>query len=401
LFSEVLTWENCLKYAKQNNPTIKIAQEKINQSHLQISITKKNLAPNIDFSMSSSKNSQNKNNDMTDSYSIAYKQTIFDNKKNYYNIQSLEKNLLMAKADFLNTSSQLRLQLRTAFINLFYAEESLKLSEEINKIRKSDYELVKMKYESGIENKGSLLLSEAQLVDSEANVKKARLDVSKMTQSLASLMGNILYSSSTLQVQCSFEIKENLKNIPNFEVIADSTPAIQSLRLKKESESFNLKLQSLKISPSVSVSASLGESDNTFFSKNDLTNAFGVNLSIPIFQGNLRKDKIEQAKSTYNQSVFNIENSRNEIINSLTTKWIELQKSLDDVNTQNKFLEAYKNRSEITRAKYSIGLVSFDDWTIIEDNLINATKSYLSTQVQTLQKEAEWIQTKGGDLDYE
>lgn len=396
LFAETLTWQDCVKYTKANNQTIKISQEKINQAETNISITKKNLAPNLDFSMN---NSQNKENNSTNAYNLALKKTIFDNKQNDYAVKSLEKTLAASKYDFLNTSAQIRFQLRTAFINLFYAQESLKLAEDINQIRKNNYELVQMKYASGTENKGSLLLAEAQFVESETAVKKAKLDIISMQKALTSIMGNVDYSSFT--VKSSFDLKTNPNDSPDFQLILSSSPVLKSLEQQKESQEFNLKLESLKILPSVDVSASIGKSDNSFLSNNDLARSVGISLSVPIFAGNVRKDKIKNANSLYNQALLTITSNKNSIFNSLQTSWINFEESIFDVNTKNKYLKAYEKRSEITRAKYSIGLSTFDDWTIIEDNLISAKKAYLDAEIQTLQKEAAWIQTKGGSLDYE
>ena len=396
LFAEVLTWDDCVRYTKANNPTIKIAQEKINQAEANVSIAKKNLAPNVNFSMS---NSENKSSNSTNAYSLGFRQTIFDNRQNDYAVKALEKTLAANKYDFLNTSAQIRYQLRTAFINLFYAQESLTLSENINQIRKSNYELVQMKYASGTENKGSLLLAEAQFVESETAVKKAKLDIVSMQKALTSIMGNVDYSYFT--VKSSFDLKTNPTDTPDFQVILSSSPALKSLEQQKESQKFNLKLESLRILPSVDISASVGKSDNSFLSNNDLARSAGISLSVPVFAGNVRKDKIKNATSAYNQSLLNITSNKNSIFNSLQTSWTNFQESIFDVNTKSKYLEAYKKRSEITQAKYSIGLSTFDNWTIIEDNLISAKKDYLSAQVQTLQKEAVWIQTKGGTLDNE
>jgi len=65
---------------------------------------------------------------------------------------------------------------------------------------------------------------------------------------------------------------------------------------------------------------------------------------------------------------------------------------------QGKFFEAARERAKITQAQYSTGLISFDNWTIIEDDLVNAKKSFLDVQADALIAEANWIQAKGGTL---
>ncbi|MCW8799239.1 MAG: TolC family protein, partial [Prosthecochloris sp.] len=49
-------------------------------------------------------------------------------------------------------------------------------------------------------------------------------------------------------------------------------------------------------------------------------------------------------------------------------------------------------------AQYSNGLISFDDWVIIEDNLVSSKKSYLNAEAELLLAEAQWMKAKGVTL---
>jgi outer membrane protein TolC len=64
------------------------------------------------------------------------------------------------------------------------------------------------------------------------------------------------------------------------------------------------------------------------------------------------------------------------------------------------FLQASEERAKIAQAQYSNGLISFDNWTIIEDDLVQAQKSFLDAQANAFLTEAQWIQAQGGTLDY-
>ncbi|HQP11114.1 MAG TPA: TolC family protein, partial [Candidatus Omnitrophota bacterium] len=56
--------------------------------------------------------------------------------------------------------------------------------------------------------------------------------------------------------------------------------------------------------------------------------------------------------------------------------------------------------AKIANAQYSSRLTTFNDWIIIEGNLVNAQKNYLDAQENLLVAEAYWVQAKGGTLDY-
>ena len=85
---------------------------------------------------------------------------------------------------------------------------------------------------------------------------------------------------------------------------------------------------------------------------------------------------------------------------SLQQNWALLQDAVENVSVQNKTLIATQERSKIAQAQYSIGFVSFDNWTIIEDNLVKAKRNYLDAQEAALLAEAKWIQAKGETLEY-
>ena len=72
-----------------------------------------------------------------------------------------------------------------------------------------------------------------------------------------------------------------------------------------------------------------------------------------------------------------------------------------NVDVQRKFLESAVARARISEAQYSNGLISFDNWIIIEDTLVRAEKNFLEAQVSALIAGADWVQAKGGTLDNE
>ncbi|HQN50017.1 MAG TPA: TolC family protein, partial [Phenylobacterium sp.] len=68
-------------------------------------------------------------------------------------------------------SAGVRLELRTAFVRLIKAQESVDISKQIIEIRKKNYNLVKMRYQAGREHKGSLMSAEANLEQARFNLR--------------------------------------------------------------------------------------------------------------------------------------------------------------------------------------------------------------------------------------
>jgi hypothetical protein len=52
-------------------------------------------------------------------------------------------------------------------------------------------------------------------------------------------------------------------------------------------------------------------------------------------------------------------------------------------------------RAEIARSKYNNGLLSFEDWDLIENDLINRQKALLVSVRERVTAEAGWEQARG------
>jgi len=124
-------------------------------------------------------------------------------------------------------------------------------------------------------------------------------------------------------------------------------------------------------------------------------------MSLPIFEGGSRKARVSKARAAFNQTQADERSGRDGVLLTLEEAWADFQDAIDKVRVEQKFLEATGERGRIAQAQYSTGLISFDNWTIIEDDLVRAKKSFLDAQANALVAEANWIQARGGILDEE
>ena len=97
----------------------------------------------------------------------------------------------------------------------------------------------------------------------------------------------------------------------------------------------------------------------------------------------------------------NERSTRDGVVLTLEQAWAALQDAVENVEVQRQQLEATEVRSKISQAQYSIGFIAFDNWTIIEDNLVRQKKNYLDSEAVALLAEADWIKAKGETLEYE
>ena len=395
---EVLTWQDCVKEALQNHPDLISAKEVVNQFKADKAITISTILPQINTEVSqyTSMSTQNIKTD-TSAYSITAQQLLFDGFKTPYDIAAAAKNVKSAQYNYTVTSSDIRLRLRTAFAELLKAQELLTITEDILTRRKQNAELVGLLYEGGREHRGSLLTAQANLAQAEYDVTQARRSIDVAQRKLNKELGRT--ELKPIQVTGNLESIDPKRERPRFEALATSNPFLESLVAKKEAAKFSLKAAKAEFFPQIYANASAGRTDSGWPPHNDEW-LVGVTLTLPIFDGGRRWADVSKARSILNQSQADERSGRDSVILSLEQSWTAWQNAIDTVEVLIKFLQATEERAKITRAQYANGLISFDNWTIIEDNLVQAQKAFLDGEAAAVIAEAQWIQAQGGTLEY-
>lgn len=395
---EVLTWQECVEEAQKNNPDLISAKEVVNQSKADKAIAISTMLPQIstEASQRTSMSSQNIKADRS-AYGITAQQLLFDGLKTPYDIAAAAKNVKSAEYNYQVISAEIRLSLRTAFISLLKAQELLTITKDISIRRKQNADLVTLLYEGGREHKGSLLTAQANLAKAEFEVTQTQRTITVAQRQLSKELGRA--EVKPIQVTGNFEDITVKRERPNFETLAATNPSLESLASKKEAAKFSLKSAKAEFFPQIYANAQAGRTDSHWLPRDDEWSA-GVTLTFPLFEGGRRWAAVSKAKAVLNQAVADERSNRDGVILTLEQTWTNWQDALDSVEVQKKFLQATEERAKITRAQYSNGLISFDNWTIIEDNLVQTQKTFLDAQAAAVIAEAQWIQAQGGTLDH-
>lgn len=395
---EILTWEDCVKEAERNHPDLISAQEVVNQAKADKAIATSTILPQIstELNQSTSKTSI-KNRTDTYAYGVTAQQLFFDGLKTPYDIAAAAKDVKSAHYNYEVTSSDIRLRLRTAFIELLKAQELLVITEDIFIRRKQNADLVRLLYEGGREHRGSLLTAQANLAQAEFEVAQAKRYILLAQRQLTRELGRT--ECKPIRVRSSFaDIKVNRVK-PDFETLAARTPSFQALTAKKEAARFDVKSARGEFFPQVYARASAGRTDTDWPPRNDEWSV-GVTLTFPLFEGGRRWAEVSKAKAVLRQAEADERGGRDNVIVTLEEAWTNLQNKKDAVEVQRKFLHAAEERAKIAQAQYSNGLISFDNWIIIEDDFVRAQKTLLDAQAAALIAEAEWIHAQGGQLEH-
>ena len=165
-----LTWNDCLKITLENHPELISAKERVNQAEAAIGISRSSWFPGLDANASVSKsrteNSETAKDTDSFSYGLSFQQLIYDGGKTKYNVKEAEETLKAKKYDYNVIAASVIYNARSSFVNLIKAQELYKINIEIRDMRRSNLELVRLRYQAGREHRGSLLTAEANLAQS-------------------------------------------------------------------------------------------------------------------------------------------------------------------------------------------------------------------------------------------
>jgi len=396
LADDALAWGDCLREAKKNHPDLISAEEKVKQEKEAKVITGSIFYPQVDGSLDWS---QTKTTTKRDSYSFGMTgtQLIYNGSKTSNDLKAASENIKAAQHNYRFTSSEVRLRLRSAFINLLKAQELLGITEEIVKIRRDNLILITLRYEAGIEHKGALLTADANLSQAEFEVTQSGRDLEVNQRELVKEMGWTEFSP--VRVEGDFKISDTIREKPDFEALSKNNPSLEKLNAQTVAASFGIKSKEADFFPKLSASAGTDRTGNHWVPRDDQWD-IGLGLSVPIFEGGLRKAEIKKAKSLFNQAQADERSKKDSVLLALEQSWASFQDDIDMVDVQKKFLNAAIERAKIAEGQYSLGLIQFDSWTIIEDSLVKAKKAFLDAQANALLAEANWIEAKGETLEY-
>jgi outer membrane protein TolC len=442
---DTLTWKDCVMFAAENNPELISAFELVSQSKASLGIARSSYLPQISASVginaskqknvtdidkirtnnlastgqitssyaSTLYNTTSRSTSNSFSYGISGTQLIFDSMKTIYDIKSAESGIDESRFKFIVTASQIRYSLRGAFVQLLKAQESIAIYKEIAQRQKKNLDLVTMRYRAGKEHRGSLMSSEANLADAKLNVVQAERSITVARRSLLKELG--VSSLRQIRVEGTLAGKNDDRTKPDFDAIVRSHPAVMQIVKQRESARYSENARIASFMPVISATASAEKQDS--FPKNSSSSMFGTtstksnlnggNLSagiqatMPLFTGGNNYYNLDKAKSQSRKLKADEANAREQVAVDLEQYWNNWQNAIDNVEVQRKFLAASEERARISEAEYSLGLLTFDNWIIIENQLSQSRKSYLEALANHLVAEAQWILAKGETLAYD
>lgn len=395
--AEEFTWDQALAYAKEHHPDLISAREKLIGVKASRKSTRSALLPQISSSASATtaKASSSERGEAY-SYGVTGRQLLFDGFKASADLEAATENVRSAAYDYEVTSSNVRFNVYSAFVNLLKAQQLLDVVDDIAKRREQNLDLVKLRYEGGREHKGSLMTAKANLAQAQYDVRQAQRDIELSQRRLSKELGQEHFTPMT--VVGNLEIKPIDPSPVDFEKLVSDVPLLKALTANKEAARLGVKSARADFFPQVYATAGAKKSDDQWPPQNHDW-SLGLSVTLPIFEGGNQQAQLERARALYRQFQADERSGRDGVLFILAQTWTNWQDFVEASDVARQFLDASQERTKIVEAQYAAGLVTFNDWIIIVDDLVRNQKSYIQTQANAWLAYADWLQAKGITLD--
>jgi len=394
--AELLTWQACVARAAQNNPELRAAQENLRSSEFQTKAAASGFLP--DLSAAVNYTDQNTPTATTTfstitpySASVTATQNLFAGFQDQAKVAQGRANQDVAQANLDATKAKVSFDLKSAFAGLLYAQDYLKLTENIIQRRTENMQLVELRFEGGWENKGSLLLSKASLSQAELDHLQAQHALQVAQQQLANVLGEsrtddirITGGIPLAQPDTAFDLRQ----------LAEQTPNHRQAIGQEQAASAGVTLSRSQLYPSLNLTGTASRVGDSWFPDRD-SHSMGVSLSIPLYSGGRDYYGTKSAVSNLSAASYNRERVDQQLLAQLRQAYTTYVEAVQQLNVNLAFVEAATARAEIARNKYNNGLLSFEDWDIIENDLIVRQTALVLSQRNRVTTEAAWEQAQG------
>ena len=401
---ELLNWEQCLEKTRLYSPELAKARSALQELEYGVASAGSVFLPQISASASASRGQRETGSGSTNAPSwvdtesvsagVSVRQDLFSGGGNVAKRRRAQAQLAIGHAQYRQTLAAVELRLRQAFIEVLYAQDLVRLTRQIAERRANNVRLIQLRFDGGRENAGSLSRSKAQLSQAEYELREAMRSLEYALRNLAAAMGQMEPPEGVAGELAADHPGER----DELTGLMEQTPDYAISAIQVQSAKEGLKVSRSSRFPSISLSASTGLSGDRDLETGSWS--VGLNASVPLFTGNRLSSEEAAAKENVVQSEMDLLNQANTLMAVLQQRWTSYLDAVENEAVQLELYEAELLRAEISAAKYKQGLLSYEDWDIIESNLINQGKSHLQRRRTSAIEQARWKNVLGFSIWY-
>ncbi|MCO5247535.1 MAG: TolC family protein [Chitinophagales bacterium] len=400
--TRVWTLQDCIKYAIENNVSIKKAELDQNSTEINYKQTKYNKLPNFSGNANGSfsngaaidpitSNFQNQQI-FSNNFSLNSSTTLYQG--NFLNLQIEKNKILLQKSDLYieEAKNSITLSVIESYLQALYYNESITIAENILKSSQEELRQTQIKFTNGAISQLELSNMETQNATNEYNVVVVKNQYEQQVLALKQLL--------ELDPTTHFEI-ENIKLdnisivIPNkqevFERAIIYLPDLKIYDLTKQTLEKDIKIAKTAYYPTVSLGLGLGTGYTNTMSydyASQLNNNFKQQVSllvnIPIFSKMQNKTNVSLAKIQLQQNDLDKAVASKTLYSKIETAYQNAVANVAQATAAQATRDNAKLAYELASKKFELGGLTVTDLSVSRNTYINAEQSNLQSKYLTI-----------------
>ena len=374
------TLDDCIDYALEKN--IQLQQDKISleESSVDVKTAKAALFPSLSFS--TGQNVTNRPYQET-SNTVSGTEIISSDSKTTYN------------GNYgLNAQWTLQEQIAQIFIQILYADESVKINQNTLQVSRATYDRGKELFHKGSISKADLAQLESQvgsdkyqLVISESSLRDYKLQLKQLLElDGTEEMDLVLPALADEHVLQPLPAQEDV-----YQQALASRPEIQSSKLSIENSKLDISVAKAGYLPTISLSASTGSmtnsaSDNSWSKqmKYGWNNMIGLNINIPIFDNRQNKSAVQKARLQYDSSLLDLINKQKELYKNIESLWLDATNAQEQYTAAESKLKSSKASYEMVSEQFNLGMKNTVELLTEKNNLLSAQQQRIQAKYMAI-----------------
>lgn len=411
LAQETWSLEDCINHALSHNIQIQKNQISEKEGEVNLWLNRGQLLPSLRVNTSQSmgyrpfeettaivQNGQvtNTSSKVTyqGSYGVNASWTVWNGGINQKNIEAQKLQNEISELNTTQSEMSIQEQIAQLYVQILYTQEALKVNDKLLETAESQYKRGLEMVEQGLMAKADALQLESQLSSAKYDVVNSKTQIANYKRQLKALLE--LGLEKDFNVAATIPSEETvLAMIPDateaFNKALTTRPEIKSAELSIEAANLNLDIAKRGYLPTISMSASLGDSHYSASKKStgaqmktNLNMSAGVTLSVPVFDNRRNHSNVKLAKLKKATSQLDLQDKKNTLSSTIEQYWLNAN------NNQQNYIAA-RNRVKSQQASYELlneqfqnGLKNVVDVLQGRDNLISAEQDMLQSKYLTL-----------------
>ena len=388
LFSKVsfaIDVDDAIKSTIENNPKVKIAFEKLEESKELIENAYNQKLPTITSTISgtysnsdsSTTTSSTTPESFTDKYKLSLTQNLYDaGEKNL----EIERSKILFDKEIINfkiSIQDLILSAINGYLTVINYEESLEASNKNFDSVTRFLDETKTKFDLG-----SATLYDLQNAESAFAIAETNLFIAQQNYDVSKITFNRIVGLEAVNLEDVIDLNKNINLELFIKNVENNNYSLALLDNDILNTNLLLAIEKLNNKPSLDLSTSVEYSDSgRIDSGTEKTNGtIGLTLTIPVFQKNNDKSDIRKYQSKLLQSELTFEDTKQDLTIQASNLYKNYLISKSNISSNNKQLKSIQTSLDSIKEEYKIGTKTITDLIDAESELLDVNVNYHSSR---------------------